>query len=97
MVKTGSGIASSQIIGREEGETLEFAGVTGRLTIDGRDTAERFAVACFPHIPAHTLAAPLHRHQNEDEYSYTLEGTLTLQLGDSVVRAPAGTCARDSG
>lgn len=41
-------------------------------------------------VPPRTLAAPLHRHQHEDEYSFILEGTLTVQLGDQVVEATAG-------
>jgi hypothetical protein len=37
------------------------------------------------------LAAPLHRHTREDEYSYVLEGTLGALLGDEVVTAGPGT------
>ena len=36
-------------------------------------------VAIVEHtLPPHTLAAPLHRHSNEDEISYVLEGELTV-------------------
>ena len=41
-------------------------------------------------IPPRTLAAPLHRHTNEDEYSYVLEGRMGAQLGDEVVYAEKG-------
>ena len=41
-------------------------------------------------IPPRTLAAPLHRHTNEDEYSYILEGRMGAQLGDEVVHAEVG-------
>ncbi|MFD1732017.1 cupin domain-containing protein [Deinococcus malanensis] len=37
-----------------------------------------------------TLAAPLHRHSNEDEYSYVLEGRMGALLGDQVVYAQRG-------
>lgn len=37
------------------------------------------------------LAAPLHRHHREDEYSYVLTGTLGALLGDAVVTAEPGT------
>lgn len=37
------------------------------------------------------LAAPLHYHHNEDEYSYVLSGTLGALLGDEVVKATPGT------
>jgi glyoxylate utilization-related uncharacterized protein len=38
-----------------------------------------------------TLAAPPHRHQNEDEASYVLEGTITFEIGDRVIHASAGS------
>jgi mannose-6-phosphate isomerase-like protein (cupin superfamily) len=40
--------------------------------------------------PPRTLATPLHRHANEDEYSYVLEGRMGAQLGDEVVYAGEG-------
>ena len=42
-------------------------------------------------IPPHTLAAPLHRHSQEDEYSYVLEGMMGALLGTEVVHAGVGT------
>ena len=36
------------------------------------------------------LAAPLHRHTREDEYSYVLEGRMGALLGDDVVEAGPG-------
>lgn len=42
-------------------------------------------VAVVEHtLPPGTLAAPLHRHSNEDEISYILEGTMGVQEGDNV-------------
>ena len=41
-------------------------------------------------IPPRGLAAPLHRHSREDEYSYVLEGRMGALLGDEVVYADAG-------
>jgi hypothetical protein len=41
-------------------------------------------------MPPRTLAAPLHRHSREDEYSYVLEGRMGALLGDDVVYAEAG-------
>jgi mannose-6-phosphate isomerase-like protein (cupin superfamily) len=90
MDKPRAGLYRSSVIPADEGEPLEFAGVAGRLKIDGIDTGERFAVAHFPGIPPHTLAAPLHLHHNEDEYSCVLAGTLTVLLGELVVTADAG-------
>jgi hypothetical protein len=39
---------------------------------------------------ARALAAPLHRHNHDDEYSYVLEGRMGALLGDDVVHADAG-------
>ena len=36
------------------------------------------------------LAAPLHLHTREDEYSYILEGRMGALLGDEVVEAGPG-------
>lgn len=41
-------------------------------------------------IPPRSLAAPLHRHAREDEYSYVLEGRMGARLGDDVVYAEPG-------
>lgn len=48
-----------------------------------------FALVEHP-IPPRTLAASLHRHAREDEYSYVLEGRLGALLGDDVVYGEPG-------
>ena len=57
--------------------------------IDGQDTAGRFSLVEHP-MPPRALAAPLHRHSREDEYSFVLEGRMGAQLGDEVVYAETG-------
>ena len=74
----------------DEGGFADFGGLGVHWKIDGPDTGERFAVVHHPIAP-HALAAPLHYHHNEDEYSYVLEGTLGALLGDTVVTAGPGT------
>jgi mannose-6-phosphate isomerase-like protein (cupin superfamily) len=80
-----------QLVQMREGEPLGFAGVVGLLKIDGPDTQGRFAAAAFPEIPPRVLAAPLHRHHHEDEYTCVLDGALGVQLGDSAIVAEAGS------
>jgi mannose-6-phosphate isomerase-like protein (cupin superfamily) len=67
---------------------------TGRLgthwKIDGPQTGDRFSVIHHQLLPR-TLAAPLHRHHREDEYSYVLTGRFGALLGDDVVTAEPGT------
>ena len=57
--------------------------------IDGDETDERFSLVEHP-MSARALAAPLHRHTREDEYSYVLEGSVGALLGDDVVIGKPG-------
>jgi len=41
-------------------------------------------------IAPRTLAAPAHVHENEDEYSYVLEGEVGFEIGDEVFTAGPG-------
>src|SRR4051812_2458521 len=67
-----------------------FLGSIGvRFLIDGHEAGERFSLVEHP-MSARALAAPLHRHTREDEYSYVLEGRMGALLGDEVVIAEAG-------
>src|SRR3954453_18748684 len=67
-----------------------FLGSIGvRFLIDGTDAAQRFSLVEHPMSP-HALAAPLHLHTREDEYSFVLEGRMGALLGDEVVEAGPG-------
>ena len=67
-----------------------FLGSIGvRFMIDGVDTDERFSLVEHPMSPR-ALAAPLHLHTREDEYSFVLEGRMGALLGDDVVEAGPG-------
>jgi mannose-6-phosphate isomerase-like protein (cupin superfamily) len=82
--------ATPKIVGPTDGR-LGFLGSIGvRFMIDGDETADRgFSLVEHPMSPR-ALAAPLHRHTREDEYSYVLEGKMGALLGDDVVVAEAG-------
>jgi mannose-6-phosphate isomerase-like protein (cupin superfamily) len=56
------------------------------------ETGGGFSLVEHP-IPPRTLAAPLHRHSREDEYSFVLEGRMGALLGDDVIYAEAGEFA----
>src|SRR5690606_42105094 len=79
-----------RVIPATGGEVADFGGLGVEWKIDGGDTAGQFSIVHHP-IAARALAAPLHRHHNEDEYSYVLSGTLGALLGDQVVTAGPGT------
>jgi mannose-6-phosphate isomerase-like protein (cupin superfamily) len=72
------------------GEAFDFGGFGVHWKIEGQETGKRFSVVHHPLAP-HALAAPLHYHHNEDEYSFVLQGTLGALLGEEVVTAGPGT------
>ena len=76
--------SAPKIVGPSDGR-LGFLGSIGvRFMIDGDETADRgFSLVEHPMSP-HALAAPLHRHTREDEYSYVLEGKMGALLGDDL-------------
>jgi mannose-6-phosphate isomerase-like protein (cupin superfamily) len=73
------------IIGPEDGEAVEFGGLGARFMATG----EGFSLVEHPIAPR-TLAAPMHVHEREDEYSYVLEGEVGVQIGDEVLYARPG-------
>lgn len=78
-----------KVVGAGDGK-LGFLGTIGvRFMIWGAETGERFSLIEHPMSPR-ALAAPLHRHSREDEYSYVLRGRLGALLGDDVVYAKPG-------
>jgi mannose-6-phosphate isomerase-like protein (cupin superfamily) len=77
-------------IGADKGERVDLGGLGIVWKIEGAAAEGRFSVVHHPLAPR-ALAAPLHRHTREDEYSYVLTGTLGALLGDDVVTAEPGT------
>ncbi len=52
--------------------------------INGSESGGGFSLVEHP-MSARALAAPLHRHTREDEYSYVITGRVGALLGDDVV------------
>jgi mannose-6-phosphate isomerase-like protein (cupin superfamily) len=64
-------------------------GLKNRYLIESGETDDRFAL--IEHrIPPRTLAAPMHTHEREDEYSFVLSGRMGAQIGDETVDAGPG-------
>jgi mannose-6-phosphate isomerase-like protein (cupin superfamily) len=81
--------ATAVIVGPQDGK-LGFLGSIGvRFMLDGEYPEQRFSLVEHPMSPR-ALAAPLHRHTREDEYSYVLEGRMGALLGEEVVEAGPG-------
>ena len=69
--------------------TADLPGLKNRYLIESAATDGRFAL--IEHrIPPHTLAAPMHLHEREDEYSFVLSGRMGAQIGDEVIDAGPG-------
>ena len=91
MTRSAQQVARSRVIPVGAGEAVGFAGLKWLMKIDERVSDGRFALAEFPHMPPRMLAAPLHRHHREDEYTYVLEGAVGIQLAEDVITATPGT------
>ncbi|CAN5647595.1 cupin domain-containing protein [soil metagenome] len=79
-----------RVLGPQDGEYTGKPGVLhDRFLINAQETGGRFSVV--EHLlPPRALAAPVHRHTNEDEYSFILEGKVGALLGDDEVYGTAG-------
>jgi mannose-6-phosphate isomerase-like protein (cupin superfamily) len=78
-----------KIVGPQDGKAGSLASIGVRFMLDGPEAGERFSLVEHP-MPPRALAAPLHKHTREDEYSFVLEGRMGALLGDHEVYAEAG-------
>jgi mannose-6-phosphate isomerase-like protein (cupin superfamily) len=81
--------ASPVVVGPSDGKAGFLGSIGVRFMVDGDRSAENFSLVEHP-MSARALAAPLHRHTREDEYSYVLEGRMGALLGDDVLEAGPG-------
>ena len=77
------------IVGPSDGKAGFLGSIGVRFMVDGDESGGGFSLVEHP-MPPRALAAPLHRHNREDEYSYVLEGRMGALLGDEVVEAGPG-------
>jgi mannose-6-phosphate isomerase-like protein (cupin superfamily) len=80
---------SARVVGPEDGKVGFLGSIGVRWMIDGEDTDRGFSLVEHPMAPR-ALAAPLHRHKNEDEYTYVIEGRVGALLGDDALVAEPG-------
>ena len=74
----------AKVVGSRDGKAGFLGSIGVRFMLDGEEAGDRFAMVEHPMSP-HALAAPLHRHTREDEYSYIVEGHVGALLGEEVV------------
>jgi quercetin dioxygenase-like cupin family protein len=83
-VERRASMAPPKVLGPRDGQLAFLGGTNARFMIEGDDAGKRFALVEHPMQPW-ALAAPMHRHHREDEYTFVLEGSIGALLGDSVV------------
>src|SRR3954462_4098249 len=83
------GSTGPRIIGPRDGKFVDLGSVGVRFMVWGAETGGGFSLVEHP-IPPRTLAAPLHRHTREDEYSYVVEGRVGAWADGEVVYGEPG-------
>ncbi len=82
-------VTTAKVVGPQDGASGFLGSIGVRFMIDGAEAGQRFSLVEHP-MSARALAAPLHRHVHEDEYSYVLEGRMGALLGEEVLEAGPG-------
>ena len=75
---------TAKVVGSGDGKAGFLGSIGVRFMIDGEEADERFSLVEHP-MSGRALAAPLHRHAREDEYSYIVEGRVGALLGEEVL------------
>jgi quercetin dioxygenase-like cupin family protein len=79
-----------RVLAADAGRLVPSLGhVANRFMIDGADAGGRLAVLQH-HFEPKALAAPMHRHHDEDEYTFVLSGRIGAVLGDQEVFGEPG-------
>ena len=81
-----------RIVGPKGGKAVDLGSIGARMMVWTEETGGGFSLVEHP-MPPRALAAPLHKHSREDEYSFVIEGRMGAQLGDDVVYADVGDLA----
>ena len=80
---------AAKVVGPRDGKAGFLGSIGVRFMIDGEAADGLFSLVEHP-MSAHALAAPLHRHTHEDEYSYVLQGRIGALLGEEMLVASPG-------
>jgi mannose-6-phosphate isomerase-like protein (cupin superfamily) len=82
-------VTTARVVGPKDGKAGFLGSIGVRFMLDGAESGDRFSMVEHPMSPR-ALAAPLHRHHNEDEYSFVLEGRMGALLGEEHLEAGPG-------
>ena len=74
---------ATKVLGPRDGKAGFLGSIGVRFMIEGVESSGRFSLVEHP-MSARALAAPLHKHTREDEYSFVVEGEVGALLGEDV-------------
>lgn len=77
-------LTTATVLRPTDGKAGFLGTISARFMVDSSESGGGFSLVEHPMAPR-ALAAPLHRHTREDEYSYVIEGRVGALLGDEVV------------
>ncbi len=80
---------SHLIVPSGSGDAVHVGGLGIVFKIKGASTGGLFSIVEHPLAPR-ALGAAMHRHRNEDECSFVIEGRIGAKLGDEVVEGGPG-------
>ena len=80
---------SVRVLESEQGKVGQLGSMGVRFMVDSGDSDGTFSLVEHP-IPPLKLAAPLHRHTREDEFTFVLAGDVGVLLGEEVVFGAPG-------
>ena len=85
-----TGQLRARVLGAQQGQVMPSVGrVSNRFMIDAADTEGRLTLLQHLFEPR-ALAAPMHRHHDEDEYTFILSGQIGAILGGEEVLGGPG-------
>ena len=80
---------SAHVLRSDQGAVGQLGSMGVRFIVGSGDSGDAFSLVEHP-IPPRKLAAPLHRHSREDEFTFVLAGDVGILLGDDVVFGAPG-------
>ena len=82
-------VTKAKVLGAQDGKAGPLITCGVRFMAWGEETGGTVSIVEHP-IPPRALAAPLHRHTREDEYSYVVEGRVGAWADGEVVYGEPG-------
>ena len=86
---TNSAGPAPKIVGPTDGHLADLGAIGARFMVGAEESGGGFSLVEHP-MPPRSLAAPLHRHSREDEYSFVIEGRMGALLGVDDLAAEVG-------